>query len=283
MQPLIGPAAHHPRRDGDAFQLGSLARPEIVEPRMLRGFAFQILDLAAARPPPFPDVRPEGRLWDAAVASNLPVRVAPSFPRVDGGQVRGIQFRDPPLRDREVGDAGESDLAVAPRPGARPLDQFVEILGLFGGHVRCRPDGIPGSGNVGDEDRVPVRNPILRVGCFEGGQFTDVLRSHPAARVDHPDGRRVVLAVRRPGDDHGRRGGAGGAVDVGENGVTGCRTYFDVALDQHSIAALRARVDRGRTAGLRRAARRAKTVLEGCGHLCLILTKSCDTGTRSAP
>src|SRR3546814_10423681 len=58
----------------------------------------------------------------------VPVGVA--FPRADRRQMRRLQAGDAPLVHRIVGNAGETDLAVAPGLPGRPFDALVEVLRL---------------------------------------------------------------------------------------------------------------------------------------------------------
>lgn len=67
---------------------------------------------------------------DAAVSRHVAVHVGRAFPGDHGGEVRRLQRRDEPLRDGVVGDAVQTDFAVAPGLRARPLDRFVVVLDL---------------------------------------------------------------------------------------------------------------------------------------------------------
>jgi len=72
---------------------------------------------------------------NAAVPGQLAVPVRGPLPDAHRGQVRWLGAGDQPLVHRVVGDAGETDLAVAPRLLGRPLDAVVEVLCLPGAEV----------------------------------------------------------------------------------------------------------------------------------------------------
>src|SRR6202142_2303640 len=100
-----------------------------IEQRMLDGFLAQILDARRAISPRVDDaVPPEPGVGNAAVPDELTVGIRPAFPWVDRREVRGSQRRDPPLRDRQVRNARQTDLAAAPGLNPRPLDQVVEVF-----------------------------------------------------------------------------------------------------------------------------------------------------------
>src|SRR5262249_36301419 len=67
---------------------------------------------------------------DAAVAAYLAIVVGRAFPNAQGGKVGRPQRSHLPLIHGVVGDAVDADLAVAPRPRARPLDALIEVLRL---------------------------------------------------------------------------------------------------------------------------------------------------------
>ncbi len=64
---------------------------------------------------------------DAAVKQRVAVEIGKTFPRDDRLQGRRLQVGDEPLVDREIRDAVEPDLAVAPGLRGRPFDRVIEI------------------------------------------------------------------------------------------------------------------------------------------------------------
>src|SRR6202163_2290823 len=100
---------------------------------MLRVHRHGVLDaLVGIRDSPRTPHRTESVLGDAAVVGHLAIAVAYPFPGVDGSEVGWMLGRRPPLDDREVRDARHADLTVAPRLGAGPLDQVVDVHRLLG-------------------------------------------------------------------------------------------------------------------------------------------------------
>src|SRR5262249_41872451 len=67
---------------------------------------------------------------DAAMASELAVVVGEALPDAERRKMRRAQRADLPLIGREVGDAVEADLAIAPRLRRRPFDAVIEIARL---------------------------------------------------------------------------------------------------------------------------------------------------------
>src|SRR5215472_7733201 len=67
---------------------------------------------------------------NAAVTREVAVIVGGAFPDAQRGEMRRLERGDLPLVHRIVGDAVDSDLAVAPDLRARPLHALVEVLRL---------------------------------------------------------------------------------------------------------------------------------------------------------
>ena len=64
---------------------------------------------------------------DAAVEQRVAIDVGEALPRDDRLQRRRLEIGDEPLVDREIGNAGQADIAVAPRLRRRPFDRVVEV------------------------------------------------------------------------------------------------------------------------------------------------------------
>ena len=103
------------------------------------------------------------------MSHDLAVGVSPTLVGVDGSQMGRVEFGNTPLRDGEVGDAGQSDLAVAPWLRAGPLDEVVKSLRLLGRAVRRTSFRVPRPRQVDEDDRVSVLGPIDGVWAFECG------------------------------------------------------------------------------------------------------------------
>ena len=179
--------------------------------RMFPGLGFEIFDLAFAGAPAVPERRPEVGIGNSAMGCDLAIAVGPAFPRIDGGKMRRIEFGDPPLQLRQIGNAGQSDLAVAPGLRAGPFDQIVEILRFLRRQKMRGPFRVPGTADVDVHDRVAVGHPEHRVGRLERGVLRRVAFLHAgveeASRIE-----RHVFAVRAPGDDRRHRPLVGGPV-----------------------------------------------------------------------
>src|SRR5262245_3781458 len=74
-------------------------------------------------------VRPK-RAEDTAVVRHVAVPIRRAFPDAHRRKVWRLKRRHMPLIDRVIGDAVETDFAVAPWLNARPLDAIVKIFGL---------------------------------------------------------------------------------------------------------------------------------------------------------
>ena len=117
-----GPTSWPPRTPapGSPPAARSSTAQNVVVERVRRRLRLEVLDLGGAGAPALPDVGPERGLRDAAVPGDLPVGVAPPLPRVDRREVRRVQLGDPPLRDRQVGDARTARPCRRSTAGCRP-------------------------------------------------------------------------------------------------------------------------------------------------------------------
>ncbi len=246
VQALVGPAGDDERRHRDPPEVRDLGRPERVEEGMLGGLGGEVFHPVGPVPPALADVGPEVGLRDTAVRGDLPVGVAPPFPRVDRGQVRWAGRGDGPLAGGEVGHAGQADPAVAPGLGAGPLDQVVAVGGLFRRQERGVAARVPGTRDVGVDDRIPVPHPVGGIRRFEGRVGGQLSRRDPAVRVQDRDRRVRVLAVGTPRDQRGNGLTAGGPEDVGVDHHAAADRDRDVPLDDHAVAGVAPVLRRGR-------------------------------------
>src|SRR5262245_50202716 len=105
MQTLIGPAGNDECRYLDGFQVRRLRRPEVIQQRMLRILGRQVLYFRRRVAPSAGQVWPEPGLWNAAMPSQLAIRIRPAFPRVDGGKTGWMFGSHKPLHHGQVGHA----------------------------------------------------------------------------------------------------------------------------------------------------------------------------------
>src|SRR5919202_1279220 len=159
---------------------------------------------------------------DPAVSRHVAIEIGRALPRADGGQVGRLQRGHVPLVDRIVGDAVETDLAVAPGLPAGPLDAVVQVLRL----ARRERVDIAGRAarppRVDTDTRVPVRHPLLRIDHLpilvlvrRAGGHVRVLPGHdlPLAAVSHLE--REAFAVRAIREEDGIAALLDRAEDVG--------------------------------------------------------------------
>src|SRR5207244_1407205 len=100
---------------------------------------------------------------DAAVARELAVLIRKSFPDAQRGEMRRPQRADLPLVGGEVGNAVQSDLAIAPGLSGSPLDAVVEVACLA-----RRPDvddarRAAGAARIDAHADVAIGHPLLRI------------------------------------------------------------------------------------------------------------------------
>ena len=227
----VGVAGHHVGRHHDVVERGDFGLPEIVHEGVLLRLGLKIL------PPVLPDearrkLARERHVGYAAAHEQVTVDVAHAFPRRDCGKMRRLLRGGEPLRDREVGVAGEPDLSVAPGLRAEPLDQVVVVLALL-----LAPDpyvtlGVVGAARVRVADRVAVGAPVCRVGAFELHQAGQFVRVH-AEQAEQLHVTRVVaaaLAVRAPRHDRRYRLGRCGAEHVHVDGDAVAQLYRHVLV-----------------------------------------------------
>ena len=154
-----------------AGSVGAIFRKFVFRERLGSGNQLTRHDtLSAARTSAVLDARDLARMpavekvaEDAAVPAKLTVVVGGAFPDAHGGEVRWLQGADLPLVHCVIGNAVDTDFAVAPALRARPLDALVEILRLaHRPHIETA-GGTTGAARVDTYTCISFRHPFLRI------------------------------------------------------------------------------------------------------------------------
>ena len=166
---------------------------------------------------------------DAAVEQRVAIDVGEALPRHDRLQRRRLQIGDEPLVDREIRDAGQPDVAVAPRLRRRPFDRVVEVdrLGERPGLALARR--LAAAAPVDAHRGVALRHPPLRrhgLPVHAGrGLLLEIGRRHPE----------LVLLVRPEIEDGRKLAAVVGTEHVGLEPRAVAHRHVDVFLDQEFV------------------------------------------------
>ena len=166
---------------------------------------------------------------DAAVEQRVAVDVGEALPRHDRLQRRRLQVGDEPLVDREIGDAGQPDVAVAPRLRRRPFDRVVEVDRLGERPRLALARRLAAAAAVDAHRGVALRHPPLRrhrLPVHVGrGLLLQVRRRHPE----------LVLLIRPEIEDRRELAAVVGTEHVGLEPRAVAHRHVDVALDQEFV------------------------------------------------
>ena len=133
-----------------------------------------------------------------AVVERIAIEIGKALPGNDRLQRRRLQIGGEPLIDREIGNAEQPDIAVAPRLRRRPFDGVVEI-DRFGQRPRLALAGrFAGAAAVDAHGGIAARHPPFRI---------DGLPIHPfvrrfGQRIRHDP--ELVLLIRTEIEDGGK-------------------------------------------------------------------------------
>src|ERR1019366_2355863 len=174
--------------------------------------------------------------------------------------MRRLQRRRLPLALRQVGHPGEADFSRAPRLHAGPFDDVVERLRLLRGQERRGALRSPGAAGIDADGDIAQRDPVERIGAFEGRIVRQHVRSHRRIRVQL-QGAIPMLAVRCP-DDDGRPGPlVRGTKYIGIEPHAVAHGHSHIALDDHPAFHGPTEVRRRRSSLLRIAVGRAQPIV----------------------
>ena len=166
---------------------------------------------------------------DAAVEQRVAVDVGKALPRHDRLQRRRLQVGDEPLVDREIGNAGQPDVAVAPRLRRGPFDRVVEV-----DRFRERPRlalarRLAAAAAVDTHRGVALRHPPFRrhrLPVHVGrGLLLQIGRRHPE----------LVLLVRPEIQDRREFAAVIGTEHVGLEPRAVAHRHVDVSFDQELV------------------------------------------------
>ena len=186
----------------------------------------------------------EERLRDAPVEGQLTIEVAHPFPGVDGGEMRWLGRRRPPLAPGQIGHSLHSHLAVAPLLRARPLDGVVHVFGFLLAHPGEVALGRPGAPGVDIDDGEAVAAPVDGITRLEPAELVEVLVVDQAVAQEVVEGR-AVLAVRAPLEQRRKAARPVGTVDIGVDRDPIAHGDGHVVLDHHPPSAFRPRPKTG--------------------------------------
>ncbi len=164
-----------------------------------------------------------------AVEQRVPVEVGETFPWDDGLERRRLVVGDEPLVDREIGDAGEPDRAVAPGLRRRPFDRVVEIDRFRERPRLALPRRLTAAAPVDPHGGIALRHPPLRIHGLPVHQRVGLLLER--VRRD-PE---LVLLVGAEIEDRGKASAVVGTKHVGLEPGAVAHRHVDVLLDEDAV------------------------------------------------